>query len=106
MKFILTLLLTICLTLPTTFALAQKPAYPPEMQGARTEVYRSTDTIDLKAWIFEPAGHSVDDARPSIVFYFGGGWNGGTPGQFRPHARYLAERGMVAFAVDYRVKSR
>lgn len=106
MKFILTLLLTICLTLPATFALAQKPAYPPEMQGARTEVYRSTDTIDLKAWIFEPAGHSVDDARPSIVFYFGGGWNGGTPGQFRPQAQYLAERGMVAFAVDYRVKSR
>jgi acetyl esterase/lipase len=76
------------------------------MPGARTEVYRSTGTTDLKAWIFEPAGHSADDARPSIVFYFGGGWNGGTPGQFRPQAAHLAERGMVAIVVDYRVKSR
>ena len=41
-----------------------------------------------------------------MVFFFGGGWNGGTPGQFRPQARHLAGRGMVAIVVDYRVKSR
>lgn len=85
---------------------AQKPGYPPEMPGARTEVYRSVDGIDLQAWIFEPAGHSTDHARPAIVFFFGGGWNGGTPGQFKPQATYLAARGMVAITVDYRVKSR
>jgi acetyl esterase/lipase len=87
-------------------AQAQRPAYPPEMPGARTEVYRSVDGIDLKAWIFEPAGHRADDNHPAIVFFFGGGWNGGTPGQFRPQAVHLAERGMVAIVVDYRVKSR
>jgi len=87
-------------------AQAQRPAYPPEMPDARTEVYRSVDDIDLKAWIFEPAGHRTDDMRPAIVFFFGGGWNGGTPGQFRPQAVHLAERGMVAIVVDYRVKSR
>jgi len=87
-------------------ALAQKPAYPPEMPGARVEVYRTVGDVDLNAWIFEPAGHRPDDARPAIVFFFGGGWNGGTPGQFRPQATYLAERGMVAIAVDYRVRSR
>jgi len=83
MKTILTLLLTVCLALPASPALAQKPTYPPDMPGARTEVYHSTDSIDLKAWIFEPAGHSTDDARPCMVFYFGGGWNGGSPGQFQ-----------------------
>ena len=81
-------------------------AVRPEMPGARTEVYRSADGIDLKAWIFEPAGHRVDDTRPAIVFFFGGGWNGGSPGQFRPQAAHLAEQGMVAIVVDYRVKSR
>jgi acetyl esterase/lipase len=85
---------------------AQKPAYPPELPDARTEIYRSVDGVDLKAWIFEPAGHRTDDMRPAIVFYFGGGWNGGTPGQFGPQAVHLAERGMVAIVVDYRVKSR
>ena len=87
-------------------AQAQRPGYPPEMPGARAEVYRSAEAVDLKLWIFEPAGHSADDARPAIVFFFGGGWNGGSPAQFRPQSEYLAGRGMVAIAADYRVKSR
>lgn len=33
-----------------------------------------------------------------LVFFFGGGWNGGTPSLLRPQATYLAERGMVAIA--------
>lgn len=86
--------------------LAQKAAYPPEMTDAKAEVYRSTDEIDLKAWIFEPPGHSASDKRAAIVFFFGGGWNAGSPGQFRWHAKYLASRGMIAILADYRVKTR
>lgn len=100
------LLLAAALVVLTVPAQAQKPAYPPELPDARTEVYRSADGFDLKAWIFEPAGHRADDKRPAIVFFFGGGWNGGTPGQFGPQAAHLAEKGMVAIAVDYRVRSR
>ena len=99
-------LLLVSIVLLAVPATAQKPAYPPEMPGSRTEVYLATETVELNAWTFEPPGHSADDARPAIVFFFGGGWNGGTPGQFRPQAQYLAERGMVAIAVDYRVRSR
>lgn len=40
------------------------------------------------------------------MFFFGGGWSGGTPTQFEQHSRYLAKRGMVAICADYRVKSR
>jgi acetyl esterase/lipase len=80
--------------------------YPPEMSGSRTEVYRQVGEVKLKAWIFDPAGHAATDRRPAVVFYFGGGWRGGTPGQFLPHCRYLAERGMVAITVDYRVRNR
>jgi acetyl esterase/lipase len=87
-------------------AQAQKPGYPPELPDARVEVYRSAGDVDLKAWVFEPAGHQDENGRPAIVFFFGGGWNGGTPGQFGPHAAYLAQRGMVAVLVDYRVRSR
>lgn len=100
------LLLAAALVVLMSPAQAQKPTYPPEMPDARTEVYRSADGIDLKAWIFEPAGHRVDDKRAAIIFFFGGGWNGGSPGQFQPQAAHLAERGMVAIVVDYRVKSR
>jgi acetyl esterase/lipase len=87
-------------------AQAQRPGYPPEIPDARTEVYRSVGDVALQAWIFEPSGHSSEDPRPAIVFFFGGGWNGGSPGQFRAHAAYLAERGMVAILADYRVRSR
>ena len=41
-----------------------------------------------------------------MVFFFGGGWNGGSYTQFSRHADYLASRGMVAFAADYRTKSK
>lgn len=107
MKFPVQLsLLALMLALFSSPAQAQKPGYPPDMPGARAEVYLSTGEVDLQLWIFEPSGHQSMDSRPAIVFFFGGGWNGGTPGQFKPQAMYLAERGMVAIAADYRVKSR
>lgn len=80
--------------------------YPPEMPGARVEAYRKVGDVTLNAWIFEPQGHTANDRRAAAVFFFGGGWNGGTPGQFLPQCQHLAERGMVAISVDYRVKSR
>lgn len=68
-------------------------------------VYRSVDDVDLKLWLFEP-DEEASEPRPSAVFFFGGGWNSGTPMQFVPHAKYLASRGMVGIVADYRVKSR
>ncbi len=53
-----------------------------------------------------PEGWKASDTRPSIVFFFGGGWRNGTPAQFERQATYLASRGMVAARADYRVKSR
>lgn len=41
-----------------------------------------------------------------MVFFFGGGWVGGTMGHFEHHARYFAQRGLVCIRADYRVKSR
>ena len=40
------------------------------------------------------------------MFFFGGGWTGGSPTQFEPQSRHLAARGMVAIVADYRVKTR
>ncbi len=82
------------------------PGYPPKMEGARTEVYRKVGSVELRLWIFVPDDHNPDDARPAIVFFFGGGWKNGSPKQFEQHCRYLAGRGMVAMTADYRVSSR
>jgi acetyl esterase/lipase len=79
--------------------------YPPVMTGAKVETYRTVGSTELKVWIIEPADQGTKP-RPAIVFFFGGGWTGGTPAQFEPQARHLAARGMVAVLADYRVKSR
>ncbi len=72
----------------------------------RSVVYKQVGGATLKLHIFEPSDHAPTDKRPAIVFFFGGGWIGGSPSQFYPHCAYLASRGMVAMAADYRVKSR
>lgn len=75
--------------------------------GAEVEVYKKASGDDLRIYRFDPPGHNpAIDSRPAIVFFFGGGWNGGSVTQFVPHGRYLSERGMVVFLADYRVKSR
>lgn len=78
--------------------------YPPEFEDARVETYREADGATLRLWIFG----AVDPAtpKPAIVFFFGGGWNSGSPAQFERQARHFAERGMIAITADYRVRSR
>ncbi len=82
------------------------PEYPPKMSGARVETYKTIGDVDLQMWIFEPRGHEKSDSRPAVVFFFGGGWSGGTPAQFQKQCEYLAGRGMVAISADYRVRTR
>ncbi|NIP97529.1 MAG: alpha/beta hydrolase [Akkermansiaceae bacterium] len=68
--------------------------------------YRKTEQAELKLEIFRPAGWAASDQRPAVVFFFGGGWVGGSTRQFHPQANHLAKRGMVVICADYRVKSR
>ncbi len=62
--------------------------------------------VKLSLHMFYPTGYKKTDTRPAIVFFFGGGWNGGSPGQFYAHARHFANRGFVCAAAEYRVFSR
>ncbi len=79
--------------------------YPPVLPEAQEETYKTVGETKLRLWIF---GHDRQPATPraAIVFFFGGGWTGGTPGQFHQHAKLLAANGMVAIVADYRVATR
>ncbi len=76
--------------------------FPP----SREEVFKRVDKVELKMHIYNPEGHEAGQKRPVIVFFFGGGWRGGSSAQFKPHAAYFASRGMVTMTAEYRVWSR
>lgn len=82
-------------------------AYPPTMEGAsEVAVYKTVGDLELKLYIFQPVGNRPGNPTPAIVFYFGGAWSTGSPEQWHRQCRYFSSRGMVAIAVDYRVRSR
>jgi acetyl esterase/lipase len=93
--------LFLCLLADPLFA---QSSYPPTFSEARVETYRKIDSTELKLWIFGESDPKVP--KPAIVFFFGGGWNSGSPEQFESQARHFAKRGMIAITADYRVKSR
>ena len=113
MKKISTLLVAMLLApLGALYAVDDRPEpsvswkYPPEMPGASVEVYREVNGVKLNAYVFTPPGHRSSDRRPAVLFFFGGGWKGGSPGQFLPQSLYLVQRGIIAIPCDYRVLSR
>ena len=74
-------------------------AYTPPTEPAVTTFKQVDGGDDLSLHIFSPfsppaAGERGDPAA-CAVFFFGGGWVNGNPGQFFPHCAYLASRGMV-----------
>jgi len=69
-------------------------------------VYKVVDGDTLKMQLYSPDNWTSAKNYPTIIFFFGGGWNGGSLDQFRDQAGYFASRGMVTVLADYRVKSR
>jgi len=98
---------SILLTSLASAANRQKAAPAPRsLPGSRAEIYKKIGDVELPIHIFEPANRQPGDRRPAIVFFFGGGWQSGTPAQFQHQCEYLASRGMVAMTAEYRVQSR
>ena len=65
-------------------------------------VYKHANGVDLRLFIEKPVDWKVTNKRSAVVFFFGGGWIGGTPQQFVPQSEYFAKRGLVGIRVEYR----
>jgi acetyl esterase len=76
------------------------------LSDAKAEVYKTVGDVALPLYIYAPKDAAAADKRPAIVFFFGGGWQNGSPAQFVEQCKYLASRGMVAITAEYRVGSR
>lgn len=85
---------------------ALRAAEGTETAPTRSVVYKRIGDVELTLDIFLPSDHRESDRRSAIVFFYGGGWNDGSPSQFYPHCRHLAAKGVVAISASYRVKKR
>jgi carboxylesterase type B len=93
-----------------TFAQSPREATEPFLKdGAKAvemkiheRVFKTTPQGELKLRIYEPA--SGGENRPCAVFFFGGGWKGGSLLQFGKHCEFLASHGYVAITPQYRTE--
>jgi acetyl esterase/lipase/lysophospholipase L1-like esterase len=103
-KFLITLLA--CIAAAPLFAGRRQDRYQQVNIKPTLVTYKTVGDVELKLHIFEPPERKTKEPMPAIVFFFGGGWVGGTPTQFYHQCDYLASRGMMAVSAEYRVKSR
>ncbi len=75
-------------------------------QQPETIIYKEIDTVKLIMDIYYPEKFDAGASYPALVFFFGGGWTGGDTKHFQNQARYFANRGMVVFAPEYRIRSK
>lgn len=90
---------TACMSTCSLTALAEEPA-------GEKRVYKTVGELELSIFVSQPAptdDGQVNKQRPAIVFFHGGGWTGGAPGQFSEHAKYFSSRGVVCFQAQYRL---
>jgi acetyl esterase len=75
------------------------------MQAPPSEpiVYAQRGGEQLLLHTFRPPGVRAGERRPAIVWIHGGAWVGGTVDGSMPHARYFAQRGLVACNITYRL---
>lgn len=96
---------SVCLLAVISFAVVA-PALCVAKPTGEPHVYKTVEGRGLTLYVTKPADWTPTDARPAIVFFHGGAWVGGEPGQFTEHSKYLASRGMVAIQVEYRLLDR
>jgi acetyl esterase len=77
-----------------------------QAQRADSVLYKEVGTSSLYLQVEYPLNYDSSQNYPAMVFFFGGGWNGGNTSQFAPHSKYFASRGLICFRAEYRVKSR
>lgn len=67
------------------------------------EVYKIIDSLKLTIDVFHTKQSYEHGNNTAIVFFHGGGWAFGTPGEFFTTCERYAEMGIVTFSVEYRL---
>lgn len=76
-----------------------------QLRSQELLVYKTIDTTQLYLEVYAPPATNVEKP-PAMIFFFGGGWVGGSRQQFEPQAKYFSQRGIKCFLADYRVRNK
>ena len=80
--------------------------FAPMRAGAQTiEQYPGGDGQPMQARIFKPQGDPASP-RAAIVLFHGGGWSEGEASWMDATAKLMAQAGLVAITVDYRLSGK
>ncbi len=97
---------SLCLFLLSGPVFAQKKNLSPwdDAPAGKEYVYKKSAGKDRKMEIYFPPNHDpVKSKVPGIILFHGGGWSGGSLGQFRPACAYFAKRGLVCATAEYQM---
>ncbi len=73
--------------------------------ASEIKVYKTVDSIMLRAHIFYPENHDKTQLKPAHLFFNGGGWAIGLPEWSYGACQGAAKDGRVAIAFDYRKRN-
>ncbi len=79
---------------------------PDDIVDYKTETYKTVGKKSLIVRIYSPDKKKFKGTRPAVVIYHGGGWSGGNPNTFIPHARYFRDNGFKVFVATYRLANK
>lgn len=106
MKTFMFIVAAVASAVPSVAALKPLAGDVQVVDHSSVAVYKTTPQGDLKINLYFPEDWKPSDHRPAIVLFFGGGFVMGSPAQFTTKAEYLASRGMVAAAAEYRIRNK
>ena len=93
--------LAVAAALVTTTLVAPAGAAQGGVTVKNDVTYRTVDGEQLALDVYQPANKGKD--RPAVVVVHGGAWTIGDKSWFAQQSNQLAERGFVAFSINYRL---
>lgn len=78
-----------------------------EDPAGEPRIYKHSAGQPRKLELYFPPNHDPAKAKvPGLILFHGGGWSGGSLGQFRAACAYFASRGLVCATAEYRMLSK
>lgn len=89
---------------PVSLTAAEKGGLGADVAPGKRYTYKQSAGKPREMEIYFPPNHDPAKTKvPGVILFHGGGWSGGSLGQFRKACEYFASRGLVCATAEYRM---